>query len=131
MIATAAGLVALGLLTGSLVGLVGVGGGVLYVPLLLAVGLSQLDAQATSLLAIVPGAVTATAVHARRGNVAWGPVTAIALGSLAGIAAGAATATSVPEAVLRRLFALLLVVAAARLLLGRRRLVDDLEPDCQ
>ena len=131
MIATAVGLVALGLLTGSLVGLLGIGGGVVYVPLLLALGLPQLDAQATSLLALVPGAVTATAVHAGKRNVAWSHVAAIAAGSLAGIAAGAAAATSLPEAVLRRLFALLLVVAAARLLLGGRRSVDDPEPDCQ
>ena len=46
--------IALGLTAGVLAGMFGVGGGILFVPTLLALGLGQLEAQGTSLLAILP-----------------------------------------------------------------------------
>jgi uncharacterized membrane protein YfcA len=54
--------ITLGLAAGVLAGMFGVGGGILFVPTLVALGLGQLEAQATSLLAILP-TVTAGAAE--------------------------------------------------------------------
>ena len=50
----------LGFAAGVLAGIFGVGGGILFVPTLVALGLGQVEASATSLLAIVPTAAVAT-----------------------------------------------------------------------
>ena len=50
----------LGLAAGVLSGLFGVGGGILFVPTLVALGLGQVEAAATSLLAVVPTAAVGT-----------------------------------------------------------------------
>ena len=59
---------ALGLSAGVLAGLFGVGGGILFVPALLALGLGQLEAQATSLLAILPTVAAGAWNQHRYGN---------------------------------------------------------------
>ena len=65
--AVRAGLVAVGAATGVLAGLLGVGGGILLVPfLVLAVGMTQHDAEATSLLVILPTALVAASALRRR-----------------------------------------------------------------
>jgi len=106
---------ALGLLAGVVAGLFGVGGGLLFVPTLVLLGLGQLDAEATSLAAILPTVAAGTWRQHRYGNVQWRSALLLGLASLAGVAAGVAVAASLPEDVLRRLFALLLVAAAAQL----------------
>ncbi|BDV31535.1 sulfite exporter TauE/SafE family protein [Microbacterium terricola] len=64
------GLVALGLFTGTLSGLLGVGGGVVVVPALIIVfGASDLIAKGTSLLMMIPAAVSGTVGNIRRSNV--------------------------------------------------------------
>ena len=111
----------LGVAAGVLSGLFGVGGGLLFVPALLALGLGQIEAQATSLLAILPTVAAGAWNQRRYGNLR--PRLALALGvaSLAGVAVGAAIAISLPESVLRRLFAVLLLAVAARLALRTYR----------
>jgi uncharacterized protein len=113
--------VSLGLAAGLLAGFFGVGGGILFVPTLVALGLSQLDAEATSLLAILPTVAAGTWRQRRYGNVR--PRTALVLGvaSIAGAAAGVQAATSLPEETLRRLFAVLLLGVAAQLAWRARR----------
>ena len=106
--------IALGLVTGLLSGLMGVGGGILFVPTLLALGLSQLDAEATSLLAILPTVAAGAWNQQRYGNVRWRAALLLGVASLAGVGAGAALAESLPEHVLRRLFALLMLFAAGQ-----------------
>jgi uncharacterized membrane protein YfcA len=101
---------ALGLLAGVLAGLFGVGGGVLFVPtLVLVLGLTQVHAEATSLLAIIPTAVVGAWRQQRYGNVRWRPALLIGLGSIAGAEAGVQIARALPEDVLRRLFGALMV----------------------
>ncbi len=109
--------VALGLSAGVLAGLFGVGGGILFVPALVALGLGQLEAQATSLLAILPTVAAGAWNQRRYGN--FRPRLALALGlaSVAGVGLGALIAISLPEPVLRRLFAVLVLAVAARLAL--------------
>jgi uncharacterized protein len=106
---------ALGLAAGIVAGLLGVGGGILFVPTLLALGLSQLDAEATSLLAILPTVAAGAWNQHRYGNVRWRAALALGVASIAGVAGGVAVAESLPEHALRRLFAVLMLVVAAQL----------------
>ena len=111
----------LGFAAGLLAGLFGVGGGILFVPTLLGLGLGQLDAEATSLLAILPTVVAGTWRNRRYGNVRWRPAVLVGVASIAGVAAGVQIATSLSQDVLRRLFAVLLFVIAAQLAWRARR----------
>jgi uncharacterized membrane protein YfcA len=107
--------VMLGFAAGLLAGLFGVGGGILFVPTLLGLGLGQLDAEATSLLAILPTVVAGTWRNHRYGNVQWRAALLVGGASIAGVQAGVLIATSLPEDVLRRLFGLLVLGVAAQL----------------
>lgn len=110
------GLIAIGVAAGIVAGLLGVGGGVLFVPgLVLFVGLDQHHAEATSLLAIVPVAIVGTYRHDRYGNVRRADALALGLMSLAGAAGGVALANALSGALLRDAFAALMVVVAAQL----------------
>jgi len=115
--------VAIGVLTGALGGLFGVGGGILCVPALIALfDLGQVDAEATSLLAIVPVVAAGTWRQYGYGNVRWRPAAIIGITAVAGVELGVLTAKSVPEVTLRRLFAVLVLFVAAHLAWRARRL---------
>jgi uncharacterized membrane protein YfcA len=107
--------VALGALAGVLAGMFGLGGGILFVPTLVALGLGQLEAQATSLLAILPTVAAGAWNQHRYGNLRVQPALVMGLASVGGVLAGASIAIALPEDALRTLFALLLLVVAARL----------------
>ena len=111
----------LGVAAGILAGLFGVGGGILFVPALVALGLGQIEAQGTSLLAILPTVLAGTWNQRRYGNLR--PRTAVVVGvaSVAGVEVGARLATALPETTVRRLFALLLFAVAAHLVWRTRR----------
>ncbi|MGZ8687716.1 MAG: sulfite exporter TauE/SafE family protein [Gaiellaceae bacterium] len=111
----------LGLAAGVLAGFFGVGGGILFVPTLVGLGLTQLDAEATSLLAILPTVAVGTWRQRRYGNVDWRSALVLGLSSIAGVAGGVAIATALPEETLRRLFAVLLLGVAAQLAWRGRR----------
>jgi uncharacterized membrane protein YfcA len=106
----------LGFLAGVLAGLFGVGGGILFVPtLVLVLGLTQVHAEATSLLAILPTVIVGTWRQRRHGNVDLRAALLIGIGSLAGVEGGVQIAKALPEDALRRLFAALMFVVAANL----------------
>jgi uncharacterized protein len=106
----------LGFAAGAISGMFGVGGGVLFVPTLVLVAeLSQLEAQATSLAAIIPVVAVGAWRQHRYGNVRWRPALLLGLASAVGVAGGVALAVALSEETLRRLFATLLIVFAARL----------------
>ena len=107
--------VGLGLGAGVTSGLFGVGGGILFVPALVALGLGQVEAAATSLLAVVPTAAVGTWRQARYGNLRVKPALVIGLASIVGVETGVQVATSLPEHVLRRLFGVLLLAVATQL----------------
>ena len=107
---------ALGLAAGVLSGLFGVGGGILFVPTLLALGLGQLEAQATSLLAILPTVAAGAWNQRRYGNLRVRTALIVGLASVLGVEVGARIATALPESTLRRLFAVLLFAVAAQLI---------------
>jgi uncharacterized membrane protein YfcA len=111
----------LGLAAGVLAGLFGVGGGILFVPTLVALGLSQHDATGTSLLAIIPTALVGTWRQARYGNVRWQAALAIGVAAAAAAQGGAAVAEALSGPTLRKLFAGLLVVVAVQIAWRARR----------
>jgi uncharacterized protein len=112
----------LGLAAGVLAGLFGVGGGILFVPTLtLVLGLTQLHAEASSLLAILPTAAAGAWRQRSYGNVRWRPALVVGLAAVAGVEAGVQIAEALPEHVLRRLFGLLLLAVAAQLAWRSRR----------
>ena len=88
---------ALGLGAGVMSGLFGVGGGILFVPTLVALGLGQVEAAATSLLAIVPTAAVGTWRQARYGNLRARPALILGVASIAGVELGVVIATSLPS----------------------------------
>jgi uncharacterized membrane protein YfcA len=111
-----------GLAAGVLAGLFGVGGGILFVPTLtLGLGLTQLHAEATSLLAILPTAVVGTWRNQRYGNVDLRAAVVIGIASILGVEGGVAVAEALPEGVLRRLFGALLIVTAGQIAWQSRR----------
>lgn len=112
---TLAAALALGFAAGVVAGMFGVGGGILFVPTLVLLGLDQLEAGATSLAAILPTVLAGTWRQHAYGNVRWRPALAIGVASVAGVQAGALVALALPEVTLRRLFAVLILAVAAQL----------------
>lgn len=107
--------VTLGLAAGVLSGVLGVGGGILFVPALLALGLGQVEAGATSLLAIVPTAAVGAWRQQIHGNLRLRPAIVVGVASIVGAEVGVQIATRLDETLLRRLFGVLLLLVAAQL----------------
>jgi uncharacterized protein len=109
----------IGLLAGVVAGMLGVGGGVLFVPALtIGLGLGQVEAEATSLLAVVPVALIGAWRQERYGNVALKEAAVIGALSGLGVLAGVVLANALPTRVLKIAFAALLLLNAYQL--GRR-----------
>jgi uncharacterized protein len=110
--------IAVGLLAGAVAGLMGVGGGILFVPALtLFLDQNQIHAEATSLLAIIPVAAVGAWRQRGYGNVRLGDAIVIGLLSPVGVVAGAIVANSVSERALELGFAALILFVAAQLVL--------------
>ena len=105
--------VALGVAAGILAGLFGVGGGILFVPTLtLGLGLTQLHAEASSLLAIIPTVAAGTWRQQRYGNVRWRAAAVIGIAAVAGVEGGVVVAEHLAGHALQRLFGGLMIVVA-------------------
>jgi uncharacterized membrane protein YfcA len=112
----------LGVTAGVFAGLYGVGGGILFVPtLVLVFELGQVDAEATSLLAILPTVAAGAWRQHRYGNVKWRAAAIVGSTAIVGVEIGVLTATSLPEQTLQRLFGLLILGVAAQLAWRARR----------
>lgn len=108
-----------GILVGVLSGLLGIGGGIVLVPLLIvAFAMAQKRAQATSLAAITLTALAGAITYAVAGNVILLPAIAIVVGGLVGAAVGAEIVHRLPERALTVIFAALMVLIAARMALA-------------
>jgi len=122
-------LLAIGLTAGLLAGLLGIGGGVVMVPaMVLIVGLDQHVAQGTSLLVIIPAAAFGSFTHYRHGRLAIRDAAALAVGGVLGAVLGSVTALSLDDQLLRKLFAILILAVAVRLLMTRRSAVEPGNP---
>jgi len=112
------GAVLIGVCAGVVAGLLGVGGGVLFVPgLVIFLNLSQHQAEATSLLAIIPVAIV--------GTFKQDDALLMGLLSIGGAAAGVALANALSGTVLRGGFALLMVLVAIQLV--RKAMGEELD----
>lgn len=110
------GVVAVGVAGGILSGLLGVGGGILFVPALaLFAGLAQVRAEATSLLAIIPVALVGAWRQRAYGNLRLADALVLGVLSAAGVLGGVAAANALPERTLAVAFAFLLLLTAAQI----------------
>jgi uncharacterized membrane protein YfcA len=110
------GIVLVGIVAGVLAGMLGIGGGALFVPALVAiVGLSQVDAEATSLLAIVPVAAVGAWRQHRYGNLRVKDGLIVGVLAVPGAVAGVALVNALPERVVEIAFALLQLFVAYQL----------------
>jgi uncharacterized membrane protein YfcA len=105
----------IGIVAGLISGLLGIGGGLVMVPLLAGwLGMPLKRALGTSLLAIVVLVIPGTIVHASLGHIDWGVFLAITLGAVPGALIGARIALGTQERTLRlAVGSFLLVVALA------------------
>lgn len=109
---------AVGLVGGSSMGLLGVGGGLVATPLFARLfGQRQTVAQSLALALVAPSSVIALASYAQAGRVDWPMGLELAAGGLFTVSAGVALAHRLPERNMQKLFALLLTTTAATLLL--------------
>lgn len=113
-----------GSLAGFAAGLLGIGGGVVLVPFLSGLVLPHLNtppqiaehlARGTAVLVTLFASLSSTHRHHRRARVIWRAVPYLALGSVLSAWAGAALAAHLPGLVLRRIFAVVMLLAAARM----------------
>jgi uncharacterized membrane protein YfcA len=103
----------IGAAAGAVSGLLGVGGGILFVPaLVLVLGLSQVDGEATSLLAILPVAIVGTWRQQRYGNVRVKEGLAMGVLAAAGTVGGVALVNVLPAHTVKLAFAALLLFTA-------------------
>lgn len=109
-----------GAFTGFLSGMMGVGGGLIMVPVMvLLVGLSQHSAQGTSLLVMVPTSLVGSWTHWKLGHVDWKIVPGLIIGVLIGTSLGARFAHLLPEHHLRLIFVAFMVAMGVRYLLTK------------
>jgi len=114
---TVLGLVLIGLVAGALAASLGVGGGIVYVPALVTLfAFAQHEAQGTSLAVIIPTTALAATIHGRAGRVDWRTAILLGCGGVVGGLLGARVALSLEAPVLRKMFAMFLVVMAIRML---------------
>jgi hypothetical protein len=114
-------LMLIGVIAGLLSGLVGVGGGVVMVPLLiLLLGFNQHQAQGTS-LAVLVVPVTAIAVfnYYKEGYINWKHAAVIAVFFVVGGYFGSKLAISLDQKMLKKIFAVILLLLGGRMLLSK------------
>ena len=111
--------VAIGLAGGLAAGLLGVGGGIVIVPLLVAnLKIAQRRAHAISLAAIIPAALVGTAVYGEAGELSWSAAGWLALGALVGAPLGVRALARRSDRELGIVFLLFSIVAGVRLLIA-------------
>lgn len=116
----AAILIATGLGTGFLSGMMGVGGGSFMIPgMVLLAGMDQRVAQGTSLMAMIPASFVGALTHYRLGNVETSLAASLIPGALIGAYLGGRSAGLLPDIYLRILFAVVLVWMGVKYLRAR------------
>lgn len=110
----------IGVFGGIISGLLGVGGGLIFVPLMtLVLGFGIQQAVGTSLLIIIPTSLAAVWVHASQGHVQLKTAVLIAIFAILGAWLGAHFSGKIDPVLLKRLFAVLLIVIAVKLILNK------------
>ena len=114
-------LIVIGLLAGILSGLVGVGGGILMIPLLIIfLGLTQHEAQGTALFAMLPPiGILAAMNYYKEGFVKWEYAAVIALTFVVGGYFGSKLAISLPDQTVRKVFGVIMLIGAIKLIFSK------------
>ena len=108
-----------GIAAGLLAGLFGVGGGVIFVPtLVLVFAFTQLDAQATSLAAIIPVAAVGAWRQTSDENVYWRGALIMGIGAAVGVLFGAEVATRLPDELLSQVFGAVLILSGGEMIVS-------------
>jgi uncharacterized protein len=125
-------LIGIGLLSGTIAGLLGVGGGVVMIPaMIILVGLPAVDAKGTSLAVIVPTSIVATERNLRRHNADLKTAAAVGLAGIVSAYFATRISVGLDEQLSNRLFAALIVVVAVRMIITTRRAGPDVERDLE
>jgi len=111
-------LLAIGLFSGMLGGMVGIGGGIVIVPALIYfLGFSQLNAQGTSLALIMfPVGVLGVINYYKQGHIDFYIVFILAIGFVVGSFLGSKFAMNIPQAFVKKSFAMLMIIIAMKML---------------
>ena len=114
-------LIVIGLLAGILGGLVGVGGGILMIPLLIMfLGLTQHQAQGTALFAMLPPiGILAAMNYYKEGFVKWEYAAVIALTFVVGGYFGSKLSISLPAQTIRKVFGVIMLIGAIKLIFSK------------
>lgn len=113
-------LICIGLTAGILSGLIGIGGGIIIVPMLLLLGFSQQGAQGTSLAALLPP-VTLLAVinYYKEGYVDWRFALMISVFFILGGFLGSKIAISLDQKMLKKIFGVILLLIAGKMIFSK------------
>jgi len=114
-------LIVIGLLAGILSGLVGIGGGILMIPLLIMfLGLTQHQAQGTALFAMLPPiGILAAMNYYKEGFVKWEYAVVMALTFVVGGYFGSKLSISLPAQTVRRVFGVIMLIGAIKLIFSK------------
>jgi len=114
-------LIIIGLLAGILSGLVGVGGGIIMIPLLIILlGLTQHQAQGTALFAMLPPiGILAAMNYYKQGYVKWEYALVIALTFVVGGYFGSKLSLSLPPQTVRRVFGVIMLIGGFKLIFSK------------
>lgn len=106
----------LGIFTGLLNGLFGSGGGTLLVPgMIFLLGIEEHRAHATTISVILPLAIVSTYIYYKSGIMSLGITLKVAIGGVVGGYIGAKLLNKIPSSVLRKIFAVFMMIAAFRM----------------
>jgi len=116
-------LLAIGLFSGMLGGLVGIGGGIVIVPALIYfLGFSQLNAQGTSLALIMfPVGILAVINYYKQGHIDFNIVFILAIGFVIGSFLGSKFAMNIPQEIIKKCFAILMIYIAFKMLFSDKK----------
>jgi len=114
-------LIAIGIVTGAMAGMLGIGGAIIMIPaLVFFMGFSQQMAQGTSLAVMLPPiGILAAYNYYKAGQVNIKYALILAACFLVGSYFGSKLALNIPQAALKKIFGVLLLLVAARMLIGK------------
>jgi uncharacterized membrane protein YfcA len=128
-VGAAIALVVIGVATGTLAGLLGVGGGVIMIPaMVLLLGEMNVMAKGTSLAVIIPTSITGTIRNRKTANVDVKAAVVVGLSGVVSAVAGGSIAADMSESLSNALFASLLLVVAAQMIYRERRVRSSSAP---
>lgn len=114
-------LIVIGIITGIMAGMLGIGGAIIMIPaLVFFLGISQQTAQGTSLAVMLPPiGIIAAYNYYKAGHVNIKFAIVLAIFFLVGSYFGSKLALSLPQPVLKKVFGILLLLVAAKMLLSK------------